>query len=335
MARPPAVPEVEEVVPGLFRIPLPLEGIPLGSVNCYVALSGGRGLVVDPGLDHPLCLEALLAALEALGADRCRLDLFATHFHIDHLSLGARIATPSTRFYFNRPEAEVVPHRLGERWLAAQATMARHGFPEGELEALRALHPANLMPRSFPPFMTVGEGDRIQVGSFSFLVVETPGHSPGHCCLYEERHGLLLSGDHVLEEITPHIGLWDEGTDPLALYLEGLEKVMALRVNLVLPGHGRPFPSLGRRVGEIREHHRRRNLHILRALAEGPLTAYELASRLPWDSPEPFDAFSAIQKYFALSETLAHLRYLEKRGYVKREGGPRGVRFLLEERGLG
>lgn len=319
MGRPLAALEIEEVVPGLFRVPLPLEGVPLGSVNCYVVFSQGKGLIVDPGMDHPLCLEALLLALKTIGLDLQRAALFSTHFHIDHIALVPKIASPSSRFYFNRVEAEVLPHRLQQRWEQAQGLLAKNGFPEGELEALKVLHPANLMPRSFPPFAVVGEGDRIEVGDFAFRVLETPGHSPGHCCLYEERRHLLLCGDHVLEDITPNVGLGDERTNPLALYLESLERVQRLQVRLVLPGHGKPFSRLQKRIKRIREHHRERNSHILQTLAAGPLTAYEVAARLPWDTDRPWPHLSPAQKYFAVSETLAHLRYLEEEGYVVKE----------------
>jgi len=319
VARAPAVPEIEEIAPGLFRVPIPLEELPLGAVNCYVFYSQGEGLIVDPGLDQPLCLETLLRSLRAIGLEIPKAAFFSTHFHIDHLSLGARLASPSSRFFFNRVEAEIIPHGLEERWEKAKRQMSLNGLPREDLKALEDLHPANLMPRFFPPFTTVEDGERIRVGRFTLRVVETPGHSPGHCCLYEENHRLLLSGDHVLEEITPHVGLWDEGADPLALYLRGLDKVLSLEVALVLPGHGRPFSDLPRRVAEIKEHHRERSAHILRALADGPLTAYEIASRLPWDVDQPWPRLSPTQKYFALSETLAHLRYLESLGLVKKE----------------
>jgi glyoxylase-like metal-dependent hydrolase (beta-lactamase superfamily II) len=39
------------------------------------------------------------------------------------------------------------------------------------------------------------------------IVIETPGHSPGHCCLYEPNKRILFSGDHLLKEITPNVSL--------------------------------------------------------------------------------------------------------------------------------
>jgi len=78
----------------------------------------------------------------------------------------------------------------------------------------------------------------IDIGRYSFRCIETPGHSPAHFCLYEAKNKILVSGDHILFDITPNITFWPQLDNSLKSYLDSLDKVYNLDVNLVLPGHG-------------------------------------------------------------------------------------------------
>ena len=77
------------------------------------------------------------------------------------------------------------------------------------------------------PDIKLKEGKKISIDPFEFKVFLTPGHSPGHICLYEPNRKLLFTGDHILPEITPHIGFHPQsGENPLGAYLKSLEKMM-------------------------------------------------------------------------------------------------------------
>jgi len=56
-------------------------------------------------------------------------------------------------------------------------------------------------------------------------------------CLYEPAKKILVSGDHILFDITPNITFWPNLKNSLKAYLSSLEKVFSLQVDLVLPGH--------------------------------------------------------------------------------------------------
>src|SRR3546814_1401133 len=87
-------------------------------------------------------------------------------------------------------------------------------------------------------------------------------------CSSDLTEGVVLSGDHILPTITPHISGLGSGADPLAEFFRSLEKVGALEgVTLTLPAHGHPFPDLTGRAKAIREHHEER-LDVLRAAAD-------------------------------------------------------------------
>ena len=57
------------------------------------------------------------------------------------------------------------------------------------------------------PDRNLSDGQRVDVPGWDVRAVWTPGHSPGHTC-FNVGDDVLLSGDHVLPEITPHIGLY-------------------------------------------------------------------------------------------------------------------------------
>jgi glyoxylase-like metal-dependent hydrolase (beta-lactamase superfamily II) len=82
---------IEEVLPALFRIEIPLPGSPLKSINSYVIRALDRTLIVDTGLNRKECLEAMQAGLRELGVDLKETDFFITHMHADHFGLVGRL----------------------------------------------------------------------------------------------------------------------------------------------------------------------------------------------------------------------------------------------------
>jgi glyoxylase-like metal-dependent hydrolase (beta-lactamase superfamily II) len=141
-------------------------------------------------------------------------------------------------------------------------------------------------------------------------------------CLHEERTNLLLSGDHVLPRITPNIGYdaaVDEGRNPVAEYVSSLGRLSGLHPDEVLPAHLWRFEDLDGRVGELRAHHEQRLDEMRRAVAAGSQTTWEVAQAVSWS--RPWEQFTTSMKYFALSETLAHLIYLEYSSEVQQEPG--------------
>ena len=103
-------------------------------------------------------------------------------------------------------------------------------------------------------------------------------------------------------------------------YLASLEKVSKLKTNLVLPGHRSVCHDLKKRVAELQEHHQARLAEVMSALRDGPKTAYEVAPYITWDIVySSWELFPALQKWFAVGETIAHLWYLEGNKMIRRE----------------
>jgi glyoxylase-like metal-dependent hydrolase (beta-lactamase superfamily II) len=133
---------------------------------------------------------------------------------------------------------------------------------------------------------------------------------------------LLFAGDHILPEITSHIGLHPQsGQDPLGTYLNSLKELMNLEVNLVFPGHGPAFSGLRQRIEAILNHHEKRKSEILKAIHDDMKTAYQVATEIQWmtdDNGLDFHDLDVRNRRLALMETLAHLEFLKKQDKSKR-----------------
>jgi glyoxylase-like metal-dependent hydrolase (beta-lactamase superfamily II) len=273
------------------------------------------------------------AGLRGLGVDLKRTDFFITHLHADHLGLLSRLATGTSTVYFNQLEAERIKS-LG-RWDEFVDFARMNGFPEDELQAALHSHPGFKygLKRDIP-FHTVREGDRIEIGNYLFECVETPGHTRGHICLYEPNKKILAAGDHILGDITPTIQLWSDDWDPLKEYLNSLEKICKLDIEVVLPGHRGTIRNCKERIRELREHHERRLEEILSILRKGGQSAFEVASQMNWDVIyEAWDAFPVAQKWFATGEAIAHLKYLQEKNRIEKRIENRKVVFSLKKEG--
>jgi len=323
----------DEIKPNLYRIEVPLPDNPLKSINSYVVKGPDRTLVIDTGMMRPECERAIRAGLDGLGIDLAATDFFITHLHADHMGLVGELATDASTVYFNRPDGEMLeagrrdPKGFVERMMAHAV---QGGFPEHEVEESLRKHPGmRYSPPKYPPFRYLDDGDEVEIGDYSFRVIHTPGHTPGHLVLYEPNHRILLSGDHVLGDITPNITVWREEDDSLGDYLESLDKVAELDVALVLPGHRTWFTDCRGRIAELKEHHRRRLDEVLAILDGGGRTVYEIASKMTWDiKADTWDEFPVVQKWFAVSEAAAHLRHLEIRGEAASDGS--GASFVFD-----
>jgi glyoxylase-like metal-dependent hydrolase (beta-lactamase superfamily II) len=149
-------------------------------------------------------------------------------------------------------------------------------------------------------------------------------------CLYEPRKKVLFSGDHLLNEITPGIQLRSDEGNPVKEYLSSLDKIYGLNVTLVLPGHKSIFRKCKERINELKYHHQKRTQEIISILERGRQNAYQVASQMSWDIVyDSWDLFPVMQKWFAVGEAMAHLKYLEEGGEIRREADGKRIMFFL------
>jgi len=312
---------VEKIAEGLYRIRIPLPKNPLKYLNSYV-ITGSKALIIDTGFNLDVCYEEMLSGLSKIGVEPKKAEIFVTHLHADHIGLAGRLGN---EVYISKEDAEIAMKsvRAPKYWDELAEFYVRNGFPKAEAEKVVKIHPAVKYSPKELYFNFLGEGDVLEFGNYVLEVLHTPGHTPGHLCLYEREKKILFSGDHILFDITPNITHWGE-EDSLGDYLQNLERVYELEVTMTLPGHRNFAGDHRKRIEELKEHHRRRLEETLNAVKSGFSTAWEIAQRITWDlSYDDWNELPTMQKWFAVGETIAHLNYLERRGIIRREESDR------------
>lgn len=321
----------EQLAENLYTFPIRLPENPLKWLNCYVirGLPGERSLLIDTGFNRAECLEDLMRGMEELKMKPEETDVFFTHLHADHTGNAAALQKLGSRLLMSATDIRSL--QQFDRG-AMRLRMLREGMPAGVLEATLA----NNQGRRFssPPFEAepLQDGDRLCCGGYELTCLLTPGHTPGHLCLYAPGQQVLFTGDHVLFDITPNITWWTDQEDALGVYLESLMKIRDLPVKLALPGH-RNIGSLTlrERTEQLLAHHERRLNEAERIGRENPgICAYEIAGRMTWKiRARSWEEFPTGQKWFAMGEAFAHLDHLCRQGRIRAEENEAGEVFYF------
>lgn len=302
-------------------LPLPFPG--LDRVNAYLLAGGGDTTLVDCGIYFPDDSDDhgwadVEASLEACGVAITDVKkLIVTHSHIDHYGMAG--------MFVERAGCELWMHGSVIDDLAAyrdpEGTRQRlrelfrdHGVDPEEVEELTKFEDwRGFVSGLVEPQVKLDGGEEIDIGTRTWEVVYTPGHSRSHICLWSASDRMLISGDHLLPTITPHIDFRRGAEDdPLGDFLSSLAVVERLDASLVLPGHGRPFEEGAERARIIARHHDRRLGAILQTIRHEPRSAAEITDEIFGTTLLNFE------RRLALGEALAHLRYLVKRDEIER-----------------
>jgi len=311
--RPREVGRGERVLPGLWRLrlPLPWPGVP--HCNAWAVAAGDGIVLVDTGTYEPGSMSHLERALDQVRLRVADVRLVViTHAHADHCGQAHPIA--------DRAGCEVWVHPNHQHFSAyaddPDAANARRveiarqsGVPRDPPRSGRPLASGPLRPdRDLLPGLDV----ETDLGTWS--VHETPGHAPSHVVLFQPERRLLISGDHLLGRVSLY---FDYGytPDPVGEFLSSLDTTEALGARLALSGHGRPFADVAEHAEANRRLVRRRLDAVLAALQDGPATAYDLAPRVYGEEFTPDVAG------WLLSLLLCFLTHLEALGQVQRLPG--------------
>jgi glyoxylase-like metal-dependent hydrolase (beta-lactamase superfamily II) len=141
-----------------------------------------------------------------------------------------------------------------------------------------------------------------------------------------------MAGDHILDDITPNISLFSYEENPLRDYLQSLDKVFNLDIELALPGHRGFVKDCKKKVQELKNHHQMRVNEVLSELKNNREDAFHIASKITWDMKcDSWELSPMHQKLFASLETIAHLKYLEEEGLIQKEIEEKKLLFSLKE----
>jgi glyoxylase-like metal-dependent hydrolase (beta-lactamase superfamily II) len=317
--RKPAAGRADRVLPGIWRIrlPLPWPGVP--HVNAWAIESSARSKItlVDTGINAEGAFEELERTLHLAGHVVEDVELLVcTHAHSDHYGLAAPIVEAAACELWMHPNhahmtrSATDPERALERRIEVAA---QSGVP---LEPLRRW--AEERRDQTPGIAAVVEPSRelvggveVDTGAGRWTVYETPGHAPSHISLFQPDQRLLISGDHVLGRVSLY---FDYGwtPDPVAEFLSGLDTVAELGARLCLPGHGRPFGDVAAHIEANRREVSDRVEGTLAALGDSESTAYDLVPRVFGEG------LDRMMLSWALTIMLCFLTHLERLGRVER-----------------
>ncbi|MCW3065053.1 MAG: beta-lactamase domain protein [Solirubrobacterales bacterium] len=313
----------ERVVPGVWRLrlPLPWPGVP--HCNAWAIAAGDGIVLVDCGMHEPGSLANLERALDQvnLRLEQVRL-LCCTHAHSDHYGQAAAVVERAGCELWMHPDHAHATGNVGnpDRALERRLEVARQsGVPEAPLREWarrRREQPTGFGPVVLPDRPLV-DGVEVVTDLGTWQVVETPGHAPSHVCLYQPERRLLISGDHLLGRVSLYFE-YGYSPDPVGEFLDSLDKVAALDVRLCLAGHAKPFTDVRGHIEANRTLVAERLAAASAALDGATLTAFDIA---PHVHP---DGLTAETAPWLITETLACLTHLEKTGRARKLDGAGG-----------
>jgi glyoxylase-like metal-dependent hydrolase (beta-lactamase superfamily II) len=226
-------------------------------------------------IDPGPAIESHIAALRAAVGDRLKW-IACTHTHLDH-----------------SPAAAALKHSTGAR--VAGTLTEQDGRQDGD----------------FAPDALLGDGDTIAVEGATLRAVHTPGHVANHLCYLLEEQKLLFTGDHVMQGSTVVIS--PPGGDMQA-YLNSLEKLLALDLAALAPGHGHLIETPHDEARRLIAHRLKREQKVADALAKrNPATLDELVT-------VAYDDVSDRLHPVARRSLHAHLIKLEREGRATLSG---------------
>jgi len=307
---------VSEAAENIYKLKLPMPFDP-HIINVYLIRENNRLALVDCGLPFSASWETLQAGFAALNIPISDLtDIFLTHWHADHIGALPKLReiAPEARIIFHRFDHQFIHKRQYHREESLSAMrewLTKNGANELLADEMIAFRMDTPELKSRDMLVEGGEEVKLTEEGDGWEIVWTPGHTNGHFVLYNKNRQLLLSGDHLLTDISSNIGKFpDSREDPLGDFLNSLDKLAALDVTNVLPAHGETFNDPLRRITELKEHHKRRLARIVTKLEQGPLTPAEVAHSIWGDKLQGFN------RYLGLMEVLSHLERLRLEGLV-------------------
>jgi glyoxylase-like metal-dependent hydrolase (beta-lactamase superfamily II) len=316
---------------GIHRLPIPTP-FAVGKVNIYL-IEGEQLTLVDSGPNSGRSLDVLNEQLGEHGHAIGDIDLILiTHNHLDHIGL--------TEIVVEHSGAEVAALGAAAQRLAdyeaeaerddqlAVDLMLSSGIPEEIALALQSVS-STFRGWGGPVNVTreLADGEVLDLGDRKLEVLFRPGHSPMDTVFWDAERELGFVGDHLLPHISsnPIIARPLDGspgrTHSLTDYLESFKKTRELPEGAILfPGHGEPIDDHRSLIDTRFASTERRKEKLLRLLAEGPRSGYELAQSM-WGN------IAVTQAFLTLSEVIGHMDLLEAEGRVREIDDGGVIRF--------
>jgi len=299
-----------------LRMPLPFD---LDHINLYLIKDNAGWAILDTGIGTSTTEKLWNEIFAQLDMPITR--VIVTHMHPDHIGMAGYLVEKfkvplhmSFGEYFVA-RSLVAGARGADNWQDIDY-LQKCGMSQEYIE--KASENKGGIGKVVKPiplqFQRMVEGETLTLAGIAWQIMIGRGHSPEHACLYAPELNTLISGDHVLPDISPNIGTYstEPEANPLLLYFKTLEQFFALPVGThVLPSHKLPFTGLHKRVEELVNHHHEHLDNLITFCGE-PKTVKDILPVLYKRELNPHNMF------FAVAEALSHLNYLMYQNTLKR-----------------
>lgn len=309
---------IKEVFKDIYSFSVILPNSPLRAINAYVIKTPNKAVLFDTGYNDLESKKALIAGLEALDLKITDIDLYLTHLHSDHVGLAPLFYEAGCRIFTGAIDGQHMNNMAnGKYW-----ELIDHFRFLYDLEQDLSLedNPGfKYRMQTEINYTILNIGEIIEIGDYHFEVMDVKGHTPGHIAFYDKHHKIMLSGDTVLDPITPNITYWGEDfPNSLGQYFETLSTLYNLDINYLFATHRNIITNHKKRISELFQHHEERLQEILDVMQpEKEYTIKELSGLISWKiKTNNWNEFPRPQKWFAAGETMAHMEYLLHNGYV-------------------
>ena len=312
---------ITEIQKNFYRITLPMP-YRLRHVHAYVLVQDGAIALFDSGMNMPGSYEKLEADLASIGLGTKSIrNVYITHSHTDHCSMAGILQKRTQAKIFLSAAADLAyQHLCLSDSLIPQANLfySRHGMSRQQVDAI--VEEINDIRGVIVEFQADGflRNEEVrQFGDWKFKVIFTPGHAAGHICFFFPDQGFMLAGDHILPYIAPSLtpNIFDETFHALRSYLDSLQIVEQLPLEVIHPGHGTSLNGISERTAEIRTHHALKKQRVFDALIDLPKTTFAISAEINGQTANWEDW----EKFMALNETYVYLQDLKSEGVIKEE----------------
>jgi glyoxylase-like metal-dependent hydrolase (beta-lactamase superfamily II) len=319
---------MEKIADNFYMITLPMP-FRLQHVHIFALIHNGKVALFDTGVNTPETLAKLEHSLDSIGKTIRDIDrIYITHFHTDHCGIAGRLKEISGAVIAMSDTDKQRIQSDQEKGLdinQVKKFYREQGLTDKLINSLLEL--LAYFRKATIPFhvdVSLSDLDHHTVGDKKFQCIHVPGHTSGQMCFYFPAEKILLSGDHILPQITPNLSPdpYNPAFRPLKSFLDSLQRVKELPVVKVYPSHGEPFTNLKARVGEISEHHRERKGLVLASVKGGPKTTFHVSLDIFGRNLPEFDQFLAV------NEAYAHLIELKEEGLITQER--KGIQVLYK-----
>lgn len=278
----------------------------MGDVNSYLVEGKNGFTVIDTGAN----LQEAKDVWQSLLKTGIKIEkVVITHTHIDHVGLAKwfqkSVGVPVIIPEIGKQVMKKINHSTSDKF---KKFITRYGGPEPAEDYLGDPNVYDFIPDD-----TFEENEKILLGDDYYEAIWTPGHSEDQFCFYNDENKIFIVGDHILKNISPVVGSWnEEDENPLMQYFASLEKIKNYSPDITLPGHGEPIISFQERVGELQARHEERLEEVYSLLKD----EYKSVTQI---TEEIYGTLDIIINLSAFMATLTRCLYLEEIGKVERK----------------